>query len=54
MILGCHYSCRYNLTCMSYAHYAFKKFSFFKAIVKTVRRVLSCHPFSRKTDEDLE
>lgn len=37
--------CRFYPTCGDYALQAYEKHSFFKATRKTLRRLLSCHPF---------
>jgi uncharacterized protein len=39
-------SCRYYPTCSSYAEQAFKKYGFFKALGKSLWRLLRCNPFS--------
>lgn len=36
--------CIYYPTCSEYAKECFKKYSFFKAFAKSVKRVLSCRP----------
>ncbi|HIA86205.1 MAG: membrane protein insertion efficiency factor YidD [Candidatus Neomarinimicrobiota bacterium] len=40
-------SCRYAPSCSQYTIDAFKKFSPFKAFICSIRRVVSCHPWSR-------
>lgn len=42
-MLGDH--CRFYPTCSEYAIEAFSKLPFFKAFLKTIWRVLRCHPF---------
>ena len=37
--------CRFYPTCSRYAQEAFMRFSFFKALWKTVARLARCHPF---------
>ena len=40
--------CRYYPSCSHYALEAFENFSFFQAIQIVSKRVISCHPLSRK------
>jgi len=40
-------SCKYTPTCSSYGLRAFKEYNPFKAFYLTVRRVLSCNPWSK-------
>ncbi len=37
-------SCRYLPTCSEYSIESFKEFGFFKGIVISSKRILSCHP----------
>ena len=39
-------TCRIEPTCSEYARQSFKKYSFFKAFLKTIRRIVKCHPWS--------
>ena len=39
-------ACRFHPSCSVYAAQAFASFGFMKALAVTVRRVMSCHPFS--------
>ena len=41
-VLG--YSCRYLPTCSEYSIEAIKKFGFFKGVLISIKRILSCHP----------
>ena len=38
------YSCRYMPTCSEYSIEALKTFGFFKGILISSKRILSCHP----------
>mgnify|MGYP005712391451 FL=1 len=38
-------SCRYFPTCSDYSIESLKTFGFFKGIYKSIKRILSCHPF---------
>lgn len=42
-LLGQH--CRFSPTCSQYAVDAFKKHSFFYALLLTIKRILRCHPW---------
>jgi len=44
--------CRYYPSCSHYAIEAYEKFSFFKASFLVLKRLGSCHPFSRKAFYD--
>ena len=37
-------SCRYLPTCSDYSIEALKTFGFFKGLILSVKRILSCHP----------
>ena len=39
-------SCRYLPTCSEYSIEALKTFGFFKGIYLSLKRILSCHPWS--------
>jgi putative membrane protein insertion efficiency factor len=45
-------NCRYYPSCSHYAVECFEKHNFFNAIRLTVLRILSCHPFSKKSFYD--
>lgn len=45
-------NCRYYPSCSHYAHEAFSKYRFFSAAVIVLRRLLSCHPFSKRSFYD--
>ena len=38
------HSCRYLPTCSEYSIDALKEFGFFKGILMSIKRILSCHP----------
>ena len=38
------HSCRYLPTCSEYSIEAFKNFGFFKGVLMSIKRILSCHP----------
>ncbi|MFQ6607836.1 MAG: membrane protein insertion efficiency factor YidD [Fidelibacterota bacterium] len=40
-------SCRYEPTCSQYAIDSLTKYRPFKAIILSIRRLLSCHPWSK-------
>lgn len=40
--------CRYYPSCSHYAVEAYENFSFFKASFLVLKRLISCHPLSRK------
>lgn len=44
--------CRYYPSCSHYAIEAYEKFSFFSASLLVLKRLGSCHPFSRKAFYD--
>ena len=37
-------SCRYLPTCSQYSMDALKEFGFFKGLLMSIKRILSCHP----------
>lgn len=39
--------CRFHPTCSEYARECFERFSFFRACLKSVWRILRCQPFSK-------
>lgn len=39
--------CKYYPTCSQYARTCFEKYGFFKALFKSVWRILRCNPFSK-------
>lgn len=41
-------ACRYQPTCSRYAYESIIKYGFIKGSAKAIRRIISCHPFSRK------
>ena len=38
------HSCRYLPTCSQYSIDALKEFGFFKGLLMSIKRILSCHP----------
>jgi len=38
-------SCRYSPTCSEYAIEAFQRFGFFRGLILSTKRILSCHPW---------
>ena len=38
------HSCRYLPTCSEYSMDALKEYGFFKGILMSIKRILSCHP----------
>lgn len=40
------HSCRFTPTCSEYARDAFEKYSFFPALIMSLKRILRCHPWS--------
>lgn len=40
--------CLHYPSCSNYAILAFKKYSFFIALYKTITRIRDCHPFSNR------
>ena len=38
------HSCRYLPTCSEYSIDALKEFGFFKGLLMSIKRILSCHP----------
>ena len=40
-------SCRYLPTCSEYSIEALKTYGFFKGILLSIKRILSCHPWGR-------
>lgn len=46
---GC---CRYHPTCSEYMICAIKKYGIIYGTVLGVKRLLSCHPFSKKSNVD--
>jgi len=45
-------SCRYLPTCSEYAIDCLKTYGLIKGIFKATKRILSCHPFSKRDDFD--
>lgn len=39
--------CRYSPSCSLYAKESFEKYTFFKALGKSIKRVMSCHPLAK-------
>ncbi|MCM8781495.1 MAG: membrane protein insertion efficiency factor YidD [Candidatus Omnitrophica bacterium] len=45
-------SCRFFPSCSDYTMQAIDKYGFVKGSLKGIKRLMSCHPFSRKTGFD--
>jgi putative membrane protein insertion efficiency factor len=45
-------SCRYLPTCSEYAIDCLKTYGLIKSFFKTTKRILSCHPFSKRDSFD--
>tara|TARA_Y100001970_G_C14186009_1_gene832646 strand:+ start:466 stop:708 length:243 start_codon:yes stop_codon:yes gene_type:complete len=45
-------SCRYFPTCSEYAIDALKSYGLIKGLYKAIKRILSCHPYSKKSEFD--
>ena len=45
-------SCRYTPTCSQYAIDALRKYGLVSGLIRTVRRILRCHPYSRHDSYD--
>ncbi|MDC0579323.1 membrane protein insertion efficiency factor YidD [Bacteroidia bacterium] len=45
-------TCRYSPTCSAYAVEAIQKHGPFKGLYLSVLRILSCHPWSKKSGHD--
>ena len=41
------HSCRYLPTCSEYSIEALKTYGFFKGLVLSIKRILSCHPWGQ-------
>ena len=45
-------SCRYLPTCSEYTNETLKTYGLIKGLFKATKRILSCHPFSKKNGFD--
>ena len=45
-------SCRYSPTCSNYAIDCLKTYGLIKGFFKATKRILSCHPFSKRDSFD--
>ena len=45
-------SCRYLPTCSEYTIESLKTYGLIKGLFKAIKRILSCHPFSKKNGFD--
>ena len=45
-------SCRYTPTCSNYAIESLKTYGLIKGLFKAAKRILSCHPFSKRDSFD--
>jgi len=43
-----HATCRFLPTCSEYSILAIEKYGFFRGILKSVKRVSRCHPWSKQ------
>ena len=43
-------NCRFNPTCSTYTHDALMKYGAIKGSYLSIKRLLRCHPFSKKTN----
>ena len=50
--LSSHNKCRFNPTCSNYGIEAIKKFGAFKGSILTIKRIIRCNPFNRKSGYD--
>lgn len=41
--------CRYHLTCSSYCEKAIIKYGIVRAMPMSIKRILSCHPYSKRS-----
>lgn len=39
--------CRYYPNCSTYSYQAIEKYGLFKGVVRALRRLIKCHPFSK-------
>jgi uncharacterized protein len=49
-LLGCN--CRFHPSCSAYTREALQKHGLFKGLFLGARRILSCHPYSRRPFKD--
>jgi len=42
-----HYGCRFYPSCSQYYYEAIEKYGTIKGLIKGLKRILRCHPFSR-------
>lgn len=45
-------TCRFTPTCSEYGLEAYRKHTFFRATVLTLKRILACHPFNKHCGHD--
>lgn len=43
-----HFSCRFIPTCSEYTYQAIEKYGIFRGGLLGIKRILACHPFSRR------
>ena len=53
IVLGVKGECRFYPTCGEYSKQAFQKYSFFKALYKTIKRLIKCYPGRQYTYDPL-
>lgn len=52
--LACGAACRFYPSCSDYAYLLYKKYSFFKASILTIQRLLDCRPFGPKWRNEIQ
>ena len=45
--------CKFTPSCSEYSKEGFKKYNFFKALLKSIYRILRCNPFNKNWGIDL-
>lgn len=50
--LSSHSKCRFNPTCSNYGIEAISRFGAFKGSILTIKRIIRCNPFNRKSGYD--
>jgi uncharacterized protein len=49
---GTSFACRFTPTCSEYTKLAIKKYGIIQGVLLGVRRILSCHPYSKRPTFD--
>jgi len=52
VIFGNNFACRFNPTCSQYMKLSIKKYGIIQGGLLGVRRILSCHPLSKRPTHD--